>query len=154
MKLVELRNSYVTRLQSLMDEKSKEIESKVNVYRAKLEAEQVAPFRAELEQQKVTPEMTQLVEFIKQLDVMADYENSHSIEKVEEPEKIQEDVVEDEPKEQEMFCSEDEEKTETINTATQSGFDAIAADVAQTRATIESAMESRPGMPTIVLPRR
>ena len=154
MKLVELRNSYVTRLQSLMDEKSKEIESKVNAYRAKLEAEQVAPFRAELEQQKVTPEMTQLVEFIKQLDVMADYENSHNIEKVEEPEKIQEDVVEDEPKEQEMFCSEDEEKAETINTATQSGFDAIAADVAQTRATIESAMESRPGMPTIVLPRR
>lgn len=154
MKLVELRNSYVTRLQSLMDQKSKEIESKVNAYRAKLEAEQVAPFRAELEQQKVTPEMTQLVEFIKQLDVMADYENSHSIEKVEEPEKIQEDVVEDEPKEQEMFCSEDEEKSKTINTATQSGFDAIAADVAQTRATIESAMESRPGMPTIVLPRR
>lgn len=154
MKLVELRNSYVTRLQSLIDEKSKEIESKVNAYRAKLEAEQVAPFRAELEQQKVTPEMTQLVEFIKQLDVMADYENSHSIEKVEEPEKIQEDVVEDEPKEQEMFCSEDEEKSKAINTATQSGFDAIAADVAQTRATIESAMESRPGMPTIVLPRR
>lgn len=181
MSLIETRASYMHRLQTLIDARQKDIDDKVGALRAKLEAEQIQPYRAQLEAEKVTPEMNKLVEFINDIDAMLAYENtetastetaeqtSETIEHEEVEQVADHSVVEEVSEETETFhdASNDntagdnvdavQHTTTTAKTAEElvgTGFEAIAADLADTKAKLQSAVEGRPGMPGIVLPRR
>ena len=181
MSLIETRASYMHRLQTLIDARQKDIDDKVGALRAKLEAEQIQPYRAQLEAEKVTPEMNKLVEFINDIDAMLAYENtetastetaeqtSETIEHEEVEQVADHSVVEEVSEETETFhdASNDntagdnvdavQHTTTTAKTAEElvgTGFEAIAADLADTKAKLRSAVEGRPGMPGIVLPRR
>lgn len=181
MSLIETRASYMHRLQMLIDARQKDIDDKIGALRAKLEAEQIQPYRAKLEAEKVTPEMSKLVKFINDIDSMLEYENtetastetakqmSETIEH-EEVEQITNHCVADEASEEnKTFPIEHNDNTAgnnvdtvqhtttTAKTAEElvgTGFEAIAADLADTKAKLRSAVEGRPGMPGIVLPRR
>jgi hypothetical protein len=169
------------RLQTLIDARQKDIDDKVGALRAKLEAEQIQPYRAQLEAEKVTPEMNKLVEFINDIDAMLAYENtetastetaeqtSETIEHEEVEQVADHSVAEEVSEETETFhdASNDntagdnvdavQHTTTTAKTAEElvgTGFEAIAADLADTKAKLQSAVEGRPGMPGIVLPRR
>lgn len=181
MSLIETRASYMHRLQTLIDARQKDIDDKVGALRAKLEAEQIQPYRAQLEAEKVTPEMNKLVEFINDIDAMLAYENtetastetaeqtSETIEHEEVEQVADHSVAEEVSEETETFhdASNDnttgdnvdavQHATTTAKTAEElvgTGFEAIAADLADTKAKLQSAVEGRPGMPGIVLPRR
>lgn len=181
MSLIETRASYMHRLQTLIDARQKDIDDKVGALRTKLEAEQIQPYRAQLEAEKVTPEMNKLVEFINDIDAMLAYENTEtaSTETVEQTsetighEEVEQvadhSVAEEVSEETETFhdASNDntagdnvdavQHTTTTTKTAEElvgTGFEAIAADLADTKAKLQSAVEGRPGMPGIVLPRR
>ena len=173
MSLIETRASYMHRLQTLVDARQKNIDDKVRALRAKLEAEQIQPYRAQLEAEKVTPEMNKLVEFINNIDAMLEYENTETT-STETAEQTSQ-TIEHEEVEQvadhsvvEMFPIEHDNNTAgnnvdavqyatTAKTAEElvgTGFEAIAADIADTKAKLQSAVEGRPGMAGIVLPRR
>lgn len=181
MSLIETRASYMHRLQTLIDARQKDIDDKVGALRAKLEVEQIQPYRAQLEAEKVTPEMNKLVEFINDIDAMLAYENtetastetaeqtSETIEHEEVEQVADHSVAEEVSEETETFhdASNDntagdnvdavQHTTTTAKTAEElvgTGFEAIAADLADTKAKLRSAVEGRPGMPGIVLPRR
>ena len=181
MSLIETRASYMHRLQTLIDARQKDIDDKVGALRAKLEAEQIQPYRAQLEAEKVTPEMNKLVEFINDIDAMLAYENtetastetaeqtSKTIEHEEVEQVADHSVAEEVSEETETFhdASNDntvgdnvdavQHTTTTVKTAEElvgTGFEAIAADLADTKAKLRSVVEGRPGMPGIVLPRR
>lgn len=181
MSLIETRASYMHRLQTLIDARQKDIDDKVGALRAKLEAEQIQPYRAQLEAEKVTPEMNKLVEFINDIDAMLAYENtktastetaeqtSETIEQEEVEQVADHSVAEEVSEETETFhdASNDntagdnvdavQHTTTTAKTAEElvgTGFEAIAADLADTKAKLQSVVEGRPGMPGIVLPRR
>ena len=181
MSLIETRASYMHRLQTLIDARQKDIDDKVGALRAKLEAEQIQPYRAQLEAEKVTPEMNKLVEFINDIDAMLAYENtetastetaeqtSETIEHEEVEQVADHSVAEEVSEETETFHDEFNDNTAgdnvdavqhtttTAKTAEElvgTGFEAIAADLADTKAKLQSAVEGRPGMPGIVLPRR
>lgn len=181
MSLIETRASYMHRLQTLIDARQKDIDDKVGALRAKLEAEQIQPYRAQLEAEKVTPEMNKLVEFINDIDAMLAYENtetastetaeqtSETIEHEEVEQVADHGVAEEVSEETETFhdASNDntagdnvdavQHTTTTAKTAEElvgTGFEAIAADLADTKAKLRSVVEGRPGMPGIVLPRR
>lgn len=181
MSLIETRASYMHRLQTLIDARQKDIDDKVGALRAKLEAEQIQPYRAQLEAEKVTPEMNKLVEFINDIDAMLAYENtetastetaeqtSETIEHEEVEQVADHGVAEEVSEETETFhdASNDntagdnvdavQHTTTTAKTAEElvgTGFEAIAADLADTKAKLRSTVEGRPGMPGIVLPRR
>lgn len=181
MSLIETRASYMHRLQTLIDARQKDIDDKVGALRAKLETEQIQPYRAQLEAEKVTPEMNKLVEFINDIDAMLAYENtetastetaeqtSETIEHEEVEQVADHSVAEEVSEETETFhdASNDntagdnvdavQHTTTTAKTAEElvgTGFEAIAADLADTKAKLQSAVEGRPGMPGIVLPRR
>lgn len=183
MSLIETRASYMHRLQTLIDARQKDIDDKVGALRAKLEAEQIQPYRAQLEAEKVTPEMNKLVEFINDIDAMLAYENTETAStepaeqtsetiKHEEVEQVADhSVVEEVSEETETFHDASNDNTAgndvdavqhtttttTAKTAEElvgTGFEAIAADLADTKAKLRSAVEGRPGMPGIVLPRR
>lgn len=181
MSLIETRASYMHRLQTLIDARQKDIDDKVGALRAKLEAEQIQPYRAQLEAEKVTPEMNKLVEFINDIDAMLAYENtetastetaeqtSETIEHEEVEQVADHSVAEEVSEETETFHDASNNNTAgdnvdavqyTITTAKTAeelvgtGFEAIAADLADTKAKLQSVVEGRPGMPGIVLPRR
>lgn len=181
MSLIETRASYMHRLQTLIDARQKDIDDKVGALRAKLEAEQIQPYRAQLEAEKVTPEMNKLVEFINDIDAMLAYENtetastetaeqtSETIEHEEVEQVADHSVAEEVSEETETFHDASNNNTagdnvdavqHTITTAKTAeelvgtGFEAIAADLADTKAKLQSVVEGRPGMPGIVLPRR
>ena len=180
MSLIETRASYMHRLQTLVDARQKNIDDKVRALRAKLEVEQIQPYRAQLEAGKVTPEMNKLVEFINNIDAMLEYENtetastetaeqtSQTIEHEEVEQVADHAVVEEVSEETETFhdasndnCAGDNvdavQYATTAKTAEElvgTGFEAIAADIADTKAKLQSVVEGRPGMPGIVLPRR
>ena len=180
MSLIETRASYMHRLQTLVDARQKNIDDKVRALRAKLEVEQIQPYRAQLEAGKVTPEMNKLVEFINNIDAMLEYENtetastetaeqtSQTIEHEEVEQVADHAVVEEVSEETETFhdasndnCAGDNadavQYATTAKTAEElvgTGFEAIAADIADTKAKLQSIVEGRPGMPGIVLPRR
>lgn len=181
MSLIETRASYMHRLQTLIDARQKDIDDKVGALRAKLEAEQIQPYRAQLEAEKVTPEMNKLVEFINDIDAMLAYENtktastetaeqtSETIEHEEVEQVADHSVAEEVSEETETFHDAPNDNTagdnvdavqHTTTTAKMAeelvgtGFEAIAADLADTKAKLQSAVEGRPGMPGIVLPRR
>lgn len=181
MSLIETRASYMHRLQTLIDARQKDIDDKVGALRAKLEAEQIQPYRAQLEAEKVTPEMNKLVEFINDIDAMLAYENtetastetaeqtSETIEHEEVEQVADHSVAEEVSEETETFHDASNDNTagdnvdavqHTITTAKTAeelvgtGFEAIAADLADTKAKLRSVVEGRPGMPGIVLPRR
>ena len=181
MSLIETRASYMHRLQTLIDARQKDIDDKVVALRAKLEAEQIQPYRAQLEAGKVTPEMNKLVEFINNIDAMLEYENteiastetaeqtSQTIEHEEVEQVTDHTVVEEVSDGAKTFPVEHDDNTvgnyvdavqhttATTKTAEElvgTGFEAIAADLADTKAKLQSVVEGRPGMPGIVLPRR
>lgn len=181
MSLIETRASYMHRLQTLIDARQKDIDDKVGALRAKLEAEQIQPYRAQLEAEKVTPEMNKLVEFINDIDAMLAYENTETA-STETAEQTSETIEHEEVEQvaDHSVAEEVSEKTETFHDASNdntagdnvdavqhttttaktaeelvgTGFEAIAADLADTKAKLQSAIEGRPGMPGIVLPRR
>ena len=181
MSLIETRASYMHRLQTLIDARQKDIDDKVGALRAKLEVEQIQPYRAQLEAEKVTPEMNKLVEFINDIDAMLAYENtetastetaeqtSKTIEHEEVEQVADHSVAEEVSEETETFHDASNDNTAgdnvdavqhittTAKTAEElvgTGFEAIAADLADTKAKLQSVVEGRPGMPGIVLPRR
>lgn len=179
MSLIETRASYMHRLQTLIDARQKDIDDKVGALRAKLEAEQIQPYRAQLEAEKVTPEMNKLVEFINNIDAMLEYENtdtastetaeqtSQTIEHEEVEQVADHSVAEEVSEETETFHDASNDNTErndvnvvqnaaakTAEGLVGTGFEAIAADLADTKAKLQSVVEGRPGMPGIVLPRR
>lgn len=181
MSLIETRASYMHRLQTLIDARQKDIDDKVGALRAKLEAEQIQPYRAQLEAEKVTPEMNKLVEFINNIDAMLEYESTdtastataeqtdETIEHEEVEQVADHSVAEEVSEETETFHDASNDNTErndvnvvqhtttTVKTAEElvgTGFEAIAADLADTKAKLQSVVEGRPGMPGIVLPRR
>lgn len=181
MSLIETRASYMHRLQTLIDARQKDIDDKVGALRAKLEVEQIQPYRTQLEAEKVTPEMNKLVEFINNIDTMLAYENteiastetaeqtSETIEHEEVEQVADHSVAEEVSEETETFHDASNDNTagdnvdavqHTTTTAKMveelvgTGFEAIAADLADTKAKLQSAVEGRPGMPGIVLPRR
>lgn len=180
MSLIETRASYMHRLQTLIDARQKDIDDKVGALRAKLEAEQIQPYRAQLEAEKVTPEMNKLVEFINDIDAMLAYENtetastetaeqtSETIEHEEVEQVADHSVAEEVSEEPKRYDASNDNTagdnvdavqhtTTTAKTAEElvgTGFEAIAADLADTKAKLQSAVEGRPGMPGIVLPRR
>lgn len=181
MSLIETRASYMHRLQTLIDARQKDIDDKVGALRAKLEAEQIQPYRAQLEAKKVTPEMDMLVKFINDIDAMIVYEHtepastetavqtSETIEHEEVEQVADHSVAEDVSEEAEMFPVKHNDNTagnivddiqrttttaKTVEKLVGTSFEAIAADIANTKAKLQSAVEGRPGMPGIVLPRR
>ena len=173
MSLIETRASYMHRLQTLVDARQKNIDDKVRALRAKLEVEQIQPYRAQLEAGKVTPEMNKLVEFINNIDAMLEYENtettstetaeqtSQTIEHEEVEQVADHSVVETFPIEHDNNTAGNNvdavQYATTAKTAEElvgTGFEAIAADIADTKAKLQSAVEGRPGMAGIVLPRR
>lgn len=180
MSLIETRASYMHRLQTLIDARQKDIDDKVGALRAKLEAEQIQPYRAQLEAEKVTPEMNKLVEFINDIDAMLAYENTETA-STETAEQTSETIEHEEVEQvaDHSVAEEVSEETETFHDASNNtagdnvdavqhtittaktaeelvgtGFEAIAADLADTKAKLQSVVEGRPGMPGIVLPRR
>lgn len=181
MSLIETRASYMHRLQTLIDARQKDIDDKVGALRAKLEAEQIQPYRAQLEAEKVTPEMNKLVKFINDIDAMLAYENTETA-SIETTEQTSETIEHEEVEQvvDHSVAKEALEETETFHDASNdntagdnvdavqhttsaaktaeelvgTGFEAIAADLADTKAKLRSAVEGRPGMPGIVLPRR
>lgn len=183
MSLIEIRASYMHRLQTLIDARQKDIDDKVCALRAKLEAEQIQPYRVQLEAEKITPEINKLVEFINDIDAMLAYENentktastetaeqtSETIEHEEVEQVENASVVEEASNETETFRQKPDNNTAkndvddvqyattTAKTAEElvgTGFEAIATDLADTKAKLRSAVEGRPGMPGIVLPHR
>ena len=181
MSLIETRASYMRRLQTLIDARQKDIDDKVGALRAKLEAEQIQPYRAQLEAKKVTPEINKLVEFINDIDAMLAYENtgiastetaeqvSETIERKEVEQVADHSVVKEVSDETKTFPIEHDDNTagnyvDAVQHATTAAktseelvgtsFEAIAADIADTKAKLRSVIEGRPGMPGIVLPRR
>lgn len=173
MSLIEQRTMYMQKLQSLIDGSQKIIDDKLAIKRAEFEQNVIAPMRADLDTHKVTPEMTKLVDFINQIDVMNAYENAQEV--VESKEEVQhintsvEDVANEVETTAQTFCATENEALsmyESINTmqnvnitsATQligTGFEAVAADIADTNEKLRMAAEQgRPGMSGIVLPRR
>lgn len=173
MSLIETRASYMHRLQTLIDARQKDIDDKVRALRAKLEVEQIQPYRAQLEAGKVTPEMNKLVEFINNIDAMLEYENtettstetaeqtSQTIEHEEVEQVADHTVVETFPIEHDNNTAGNSvdavQYATTAKTAEElvgTGFEAITADIADTKAKLQSAVEGRPGMAGIVLPRR
>ncbi len=166
MSLIEQRKQFMSQLQTLIDSRQNDINEKVAARRAQVEAEYVQPYRAELEKEKVTPEMNKLVEFIDHIDEMLKYETSGVAADVEteceqaEVEACVEEVVNDAS----TFQTDANSNTKTVDESAENasianelvgaGLDAIAADIADTNKKLQSAAESRPGMPGIVLPRR
>lgn len=139
--LTEQRNVFMTRLQSLIDEKNSEISNKVAAYKAELDAEvnaKVQALKSELEAEKVTPEISQLVTFVHQLDAMLEYERNGVTE------------VADKDAEDASKNANDEANAEETKT----GFEAIAADLADTRARLNAASANKSTGSGIVLPRR
>lgn len=166
MSLIEQRKQFMSQLQTLIDSRQNDIDEKVAARRAQVEVEYVQPYRAELEKEKVTPEMNKLVEFIGNIDEMLEYETSGVAADVEteceqaEDEACVEEAVDDNT----IFQTDANTNTKTVdecaantsiaNAIIGTGLDAIAADIADTNKKIQSVVESRPGMPGIVLPRR
>ena len=139
--LTEQRNVFMTRLQSLIDEKNSEISNKVAAYKAELDAEvnaKVQALKSELEAEKVTPEISQLVTFVHQLDAMLEYERNGVTE------------VADKDAEDASKNGNDEANAEETKT----GFEAIAADLADTRARLNAASANKSTGSGIVLPHR
>lgn len=155
MTLNEQKRKYLCRLQELKDEQQTKIDNAIAEMRAKFEIEEVQPYKAQLEATSVTPEMNKIVTFISYLDEMIASEN---------------EVEGDENEvEESSVCVENspevEETSETVETVENvaneetneffgTGFEAISQDVADTKAKIQSAVESRTGMHTIGIPRR
>lgn len=140
--LIEQKNVFMTKLQSLVDAKNAKISSQIDAYKAELMTEvdtKVQALKAKLEADKVTPEISQLVTFIHQIDAMLAYERNGAIEESE-----SEDV------EDEKEIANDEANAEQTN----AGLDTIAADIADTRARLNAVSESKPNSSGIVLPRR
>lgn len=139
--LTEQRNVFMTRLQSLIDAKNAEISNKVAAYKAELDAEvdvKVQALKSELEAEKVTPEISQLVTFVHQLDAMLEYERNGVTE-------VADKDVEDASKNANDEANAEETKT---------GFEAIAADLADTRARLNAASANKSTGSGIVLPHR
>lgn len=166
MSLIEQRKQFMSQLQTLIDRRQNDINEKVAARRAQVEAEYVQPYRAELEKEKVTPEMNKLVEFIDQIDEMLKYEASGAATDIEtEDEQAEDEVsVEEVVNDTSTFQTDANINTKTVDECAENtsianeiigtGLDAIAADIADTNKKLQSAAESRPGMPGIVLPRR
>lgn len=166
MSLIEQRKQFMSRLQTLIDSRQKDINEKVAARRAQVEAEYVQPYRAELEKEKVTPEMNKLIEFIDHIDEMLEYETSGVTANVEieDGQAVDEACVEEAVDDDSTFQTDANDNTKTIDERAENaniadeivrtGFDAIAADIADTNKKLQSVVESRPGMPSIVLPRR
>lgn len=154
MTLTEQKHQYLCRLQELTNEQQTKIDNEIAEMRAKFEAETIQPYRAKLEAEKVTPEMKTLVTFISYLDEMISHENNDGVSS----EVAQEDVsFLSNVEENECECEYENECDtieETENELTGTGFEAISQDIADTKAKIQSAVESRAGMPSINLPRR
>lgn len=179
MSLIEQRTHYMSKLQTLINDSQAKIEANVAKFREKLEIEQVQPYRAQLEKEKITPEMSKLVNFIDNIDVMLEYEKNT----VQDNAQVEQDVVQPEEQEkvedigqtfQENEVEQEIEDTideiqpdakhdvvneqhyaDTANNAfVAAGFKAIVSDIADTREKLQSAAESRPGMPNITFPRR
>lgn len=139
--LTEQRNVFMTKLQSLIDAKNTEISNKVAAYKAELDAEvnaKVQALKSELEAEKVTPEISQLVTFVHQLDAMLEYERNGVTEAAD---KDAEDASKN---------ANDEANAEETKT----GFEAIAADLADTRARLNAASANKSTGSGIVLPHR
>lgn len=166
MSLIEQRKQFVSQLQTLIDNRQNNIDEKVDARRAQVEAEYVQPYRAELEKEKVTPEMNKLVKFIGDIDEMLEYETSGVAADVEtEHEQAKDEAcVEEAVNDDSTFqagantntktVDESAENTSIANEIIGTGLDAIAADIADTNKKLQFVVESRPGMPGIVLPRR
>ena len=166
MSLIEQRKQFMSQLQTLIDNCQNDINEKVAARRAQVEAEYVQPYRAELEKEKVTPEMNKLVEFIGHIDEMLKYETSGAAVDVEtECEQAEDEVcVEEVVNDNSTFQTDADTNTNAVDECAENtsidnaiigtGLDAIAADIADTNKKLQSVVESRPGMPGIVLPRR
>ena len=166
MSLIEQRKQFMSRLQALIDSRQNDINEKVAARRAQVEAEYVQPYRAELEKEKVTPEMNKLIEFIDHIDEMLEYETSGAATDVKtEHEQVEDKACVEEAVDDNLTFQTDantdtkkvDECAENTNIANESigtGFDAIAADIADTNKKLQSVVEGRPGIPGIVLPRR
>ena len=172
MSLIEQKNAFMEKLQRLLDERSKEIDRKV------------AEFRESLEKETLTPEMKQIVAFINQLDAMIAFEKNTLTTRIEDVQKANEDTIEKGDAETELFENdnvvneeetfseskavsetvENENENENVNvdndtikyakTLVGTGFEALEADAADTRAKLRAAEQARPGMFNIVPPRR
>ena len=160
MNLIEQRALYMQRLQSLVDSRQKDIDNKVAVLRAKLEAEQIQPYRAQLEAEKVTPEMSKLIEFINNIDAMLEYDKSEA-NKVESATQTEVTSTSTSEVEEENIANDEEANTDSdaketdyAEDAEKDCFKAISDDIADTKARLNAAAEGRPGMAGIVLPRR
>lgn len=150
--LVEQRGVYMTKLQSLIDERNADITSKISTYKAQLDAEvaaKVDAYKAQLEADKVTPEIAQLVQFVHQIDAMIDYDKNGIAASTDEADEDAEDV------EETPIASENVNEKAINETARLdgTGFEAIAADLADTRARLNAADSSRNSGGSIVLPR-
>lgn len=166
MSLIEQRKHFMSQLQTFIDNRQNDINEKVAARRAQVEAEYVQPYRAELEKEKVTPEMNKLVEFIGDIDEMLEYETSGVAADVEtEYEQVEDEAcVEEAVDDNSTFQADANIDTKTVDECAENtsianeiigtGFDAITADIADTNKKLQSVVESRPGMPGIVLPRR
>lgn len=169
MSLIETRAEYMQRLQSLIDARQNSIDEKVAALRAKLEAEEIQPYRAQLEAEKVTPEISKLVEFINDIDEMLAYDAKEKVEQTEQAEQAEQtesvaEKVEDESFRDESCIERTGDNVDTVEHHTVEAkpdttldgtvFEAIATDIADTKAKLQSVSEGRPGMPGIVLPRR
>ena len=172
MSLIEQKNAFMEKLQRLLDERSKEIDRKV------------AEFRESLERETLTPEMKQIVAFINQLDAMIAFEKNTLTTRIEDVQKANEDTFEEADAKNELFKDdnivdeedkfskdeadneiiEDKSQEENVNvdndtieyakTLVGTGFEALEADAADTRAKLKAAEQARPGMFNIVPPRR
>ena len=166
MSLIEQRKQFMSRLQALIDKRQNDINEKVAARRAQVEAEYVQPYRAELEKEKVTPEMNKLIEFIAHIDEMLEYEASGAATNVEtEHEQVEgKACVEKAADDNSTFqtdadtntkkVDEHAENTNIANESVKTGLDAVVADIADTNKKFQSIVEGRPGIPSIVLPRR
>lgn len=166
MSLIEQRKQFMSQLQTLIDSRQNDINEKVAARRAQVEAEYVQPYRAELEKEKVTPEMNKLVEFIDHIDEMLKYETSGAATDVETKCEQNEDeaCVEEAVNDDSTFQLDADTNTKTVDECAENtnianeiigtGLDAVAADIADTNKKLQSVVESRPGMPGIVLPHR
>lgn len=153
--LVEQRNAYVARLQELIDARQHEIDEKVRVY------------REELEKDKLTPEMQTLVQFVRQIDTMIAYDKDNAIAPVasaQEDAEVEE-IINDESKDcgsAEVNVEDEAKSEEHINesahnaaeTLVGTSYEAIASDLADTRAKLQAVNAGRSGMAGVILPRR
>lgn len=161
MSLIEQKKAYMAKLSDLLAKRQNEIEAKV------------AEFRASLEKEKLTDEMKTLVKFINELDAMMKYDSGEDVEEnsdeeVEEQadDEIDEDeeLLEEDDVEDDSFSEEDEEvdeeeidedaNVEQDDIGISDVLNALDSDHADTRAKLEAAENARPGMPTVVNPRR